>query len=103
MEFSLTEWWVPAAAIGILGIYLFRSALQEARLPLPAAAGLPANESAGSDAPESTPAEAAPAAKAVSSSKASSRKSGFIMRTAWIWGSLLIGAGAQAYLTYMAG
>lgn len=91
MEVDITQWWVPAVTMLVLGTYVFISGLREYRMPMPVAPAPEAKEDEG--AAEST-AQAAVAAPA---------KRGFLFRTSWIWGSVLIGAGAQAYLTYIAG
>lgn len=83
MEVDFTQWWVPASAMVVLGMYVFYSGFQEYRLPTPVA---PAETSEIFD--EATPAVS------------STRKRGFLMRTSWIWGSVLIGAAAQVYLSF---
>ncbi|PCJ71299.1 MAG: hypothetical protein COA62_01420 [Rhodobiaceae bacterium] len=83
MEVDFTQWWVPAVTMIVLGTYVFMSALRESRLPMPAV---------------STEVEDA-ASKAGSSSKANKR--GFLFRTSWIWGSVLVGVAAQVYLSYI--
>ncbi len=85
MEVDFTQWWVPAVTMVVLGTYVFYSGFQESRMPMPVASPEPAEGE-----PEAT--EAAPKA----------HKRGFIMRTSWIWGSVLIGAAAQAYLSFIA-
>ncbi len=85
MEIDITQWWVPAVTMMVLGAYVFLSAVREARLPMPVAAEA-----------EVTVSEAV-----VTASKPARR--GFLARTSWIWGSVLVGAVAQAYLSYVAG
>ncbi len=83
MAIDFTQWWVPATIMLVLGTGIFIAGLREYRMPMPAAPA-PA---------EVEEASAAPAAK---------QKSGFLFRTSWIWGSILVGAAAQAYLSYVA-
>jgi len=88
MEIDFTQWWVPAVTMVVLGTYVFISGLREYRLPMPVAA-----------APVETEEGAAETASVAAKTTA---KRGFLARTSWIWGSVLIGAGAQAYLSYIA-
>ena len=98
MEFDLTQWWVPAAAMALLLTYILRSFVSEYRMPKPAlpmgAAG-PVEEEAGSGSAEAgSPSEPR---------KGKGRKKrGFLKRTSWIWGSVLIGAAGQIYLSHIA-
>ena len=99
MEFDFTAWWVPATAILVLGSFIILSAVREARLPpLPAASAPAATAEAG----DGSSGEAAPSGKKDAKAEPQEKGRGFLVRTSWIWGSLLIGAGAQAYLTYVA-
>jgi hypothetical protein len=86
MAIDFTQWWVPAVIMLVLGTGIFIAGLREYRMPMPAA---PAPAEADADTVE---ASAAPA----------KQKSGFLMRTSWLWGSVLVGAGAQAYLSFIA-
>lgn len=89
MEVDFTQWWVPAVTMIVLGVYVFYSGFQEYRMPAPVKAA--AGEGGDEAAAESSP---APARKA---------KRGFLFRTSWLWGSVLIGAAAQVYLSLMGG
>jgi hypothetical protein len=88
MEVDFTQWWVPAVTMVVLGTYVFYSGFQESRMPIPAA-----------KTEEEVAAETATAEEA---SKSTPAKRGILARTSWIWGSVLIGAAAQAYLSYVA-
>lgn len=86
MEVDFTQWWVPAITMVVLGTYVFFSGFREYRMPMPVA-----------------PAETTEAsAEETSSASNEKSKRGFLMRTSWIWGSVLIGAAAQAYLSFIA-
>jgi len=80
MEVDFTQWWVPAVTMIVLGTYVFMSALRESRLPMPTVSAKV--EDTGS------------AGKA--------KKRGFLFRTSWIWGSVLVGVATQSYLSYIA-
>jgi hypothetical protein len=86
MAIDFTQWWVPAVIMLVLGTGIFIAGLREYRMPMPAAP-VPAEADA-----ETVEASAAPA----------KQKSGFLVRTSWLWGSVLVGAGAQAYLSFIA-
>lgn len=87
MVIDFTQWWVPAIIMLVLGTGIFIAGLREYRMPAPVA---PAPEEF-----EETTAEGAatPPAK---------EKSGILFRTSWIWGSVLLGAAAQVYLSFIA-
>ncbi len=87
MAIDFTQWWVPAIIMLILGTGIFIAGLREYRMPAPVAPAPAEVEEASADA------ASAPARK---------QKSGFLVRTSWIWGSVLVGAAAQAYLSYIA-
>ncbi|AWZ00543.1 hypothetical protein RHODOSMS8_00993 [Rhodobiaceae bacterium] len=87
MAIDFTQWWVPAIIMLILGTGIFIAGLREYRMPAPVAPAPAEMEEASTDA------AAVPAGK---------QKSGFLVRTSWIWGSVLVGAAAQAYLSYIA-
>lgn len=87
MAIDFTQWWVPAIIMLVLGTGIFIAGLREYRMPAPVA---PA------------PAEAEEASAETAASPAPKQKSGFLFRTSWIWGSVLVGAAAQAYLSYVA-
>jgi len=84
MEVDFTQWWVPAVTMIVLGTYVFMSALRESRLPMPTVSAEVADT----------------ASEAGSTGKANKR--GFLVRTSWIWGSVLVGVAAQSYLSYIA-
>lgn len=88
MEVDFTQWWVPAVTMVVLGTYVFFSGLSEARMPMPAK-------------PVPSETAAAPEGEAVVHVEEKTKR-GFLFRTSWIWGSVLIGAAAQAYLSYLA-
>ena len=48
------------------------------------------------------PAETEEASAEAAVAPTAKQKSGFLIRTSWIWGSVLVGAAAQAYLSYVA-
>ncbi len=87
MGIDFTQWWVPAIIMLVLGTGIFIAGLREYRMPMPVAPTPAETEEANADA------SAAPSAK---------QKNGFLFRTSWIWGSVLIGAAAQGYLSYVA-
>lgn len=87
MAIDFTQWWVPAIIMLVLGTGIFIAGLREYRMPAPVA-----------PTPEETEEVSAEAA----STAAPKQKSGFLVRTSWIWGSVLVGAAAQAYLSYVA-
>jgi len=87
MAIDFTQWWVPAIIMLVLGTGIFIAGLREYRMPAPVT---PA------------PAETEEANAAAASAPAAKQKSGFLVRTSWIWGSVLVGAAAQAYLSYVA-
>ncbi|MEQ9518713.1 MAG: hypothetical protein RLN89_04660 [Parvibaculum sp.] len=95
MEVDFTNWWVPAVTMVILGTYVFFSGFNEARMPMPVAPA-PREADAHAEGGEAAPVAAAPIH---ADEKA---KRGFLFRTSWIWGSVLVGAVAQAYLSYLA-
>lgn len=86
MEVDFTQWWVPAVTMVVLGAYVLVSALRESRLPMLVVAEIEVTDTASE-----------------ASSADSSNKRGFLFRTSWIWGSVLVGVAAQAYLSYIAG
>ncbi len=86
MAIDITQWWVPAVIMLILGTGIFVAGLREYRMPMPVAP-------APSDAEAETVEASAAPAKA---------KRGILKRTSWLWGSLLVGAAAQAYLSFVA-
>ncbi len=96
MEVDFTQWWVPAVTMVVLGTYVIFSGLSEARMPMPVKP-VPSEAEA---APEGEAVAAAPAAAVAHVEEKAKR--GFLFRTSWIWGSVLIGAAAQAYLSYLA-
>ncbi len=87
MAIDFTQWWVPAIIMLVLGTGIFIAGLREYRMPMPAA---PAPEEVQEASAE---AAAAPAEK---------ERRSFLVRTSWIWGSVLIGAAAQSYLSFVA-
>ncbi|WOF73826.1 hypothetical protein QMT40_001462 [Parvibaculaceae bacterium PLY_AMNH_Bact1] len=87
MAIDFTQWWVPAIIMLVLGTGIFIAGLREYRMPAPVAPAPAETEDAGSEP---------------SASAAAKQKSGFLVRTSWIWGSVLVGAAAQAYLSYVA-
>ncbi|MCE7997845.1 MAG: hypothetical protein HEP70_03185 [Rhodobiaceae bacterium] len=87
MAIDFTQWWVPAIIMLFLGTGIFIAGLREYRMPAPVAPAPVETEEASAETPP------APEAK---------QKSGFLFRTSWIWGSVLVGAAAQAYLSYVA-
>jgi len=89
MEVDFTQWWVPAVTMVVLGTYVFISGLREYRLPMPVVTAPPEAEEASAET------------ASVASAKTAAKR-GFLARTSWIWGSVLIGAAAQAYLSYIA-
>ena len=96
MEVDFTQWWVPAVTMVILGTYVFFSGLSEARMPMPVAPAPSETETSGEAGSND-----ASVGAAVASVEAKGKR-GFLFRTSWIWGSILVGAAAQAYLTYLA-
>lgn len=97
MEFDLTQWWVPAAAMALLLTYILRSFVSEYRMPkpaLPMGAAVPVEETGGGTA------EAGASPEPLK--KRGRKKRGFFKRTSWIWGSVLIGAAGQIYLSHIA-
>jgi len=86
MAIDITQWWVPAVIMLVLGTGIFIAGFREARMPMPAA-----------PVPSESDAETVEA-----SSAAAKQKGSFLVRTSWLWGSLLVGAGAQAYLSFIA-
>ena len=99
MEFDITQWWVPAVAMLLLGLYIARSFISEYRLPEPAAPV--ASRSLNDPVPAAAEGGGAPEEDAPAEKK--KKKRGLLFRTSWIWGSLLIGALAQLYLEYFSG
>ena len=99
MEFDVTQSWVPAAILSVLGAWIFLAALLEMRRPLEVAV-----ESDGSEGNEMVEDSAtAPAAVVlVEAAPVVKKKRSFLLRTSWFWGSLLIGALAQLYFTHIA-
>lgn len=115
MEFDVTQWWVPAAVLSVLCVWIVLAALLEMRKPLEIAvksngsegveksedsseANAPVEEKADAPQPDSTKAVAAKPEPTPTVKK----KRGFLFRTSWFWGSLLIGALAQLYLNHIA-
>ncbi len=115
MEFDVTQWWVPAAVLSVLCVWIVLAALLEMRKPLEIAvksngsegveksedsseANAPAEAKADAPQPDSTKAVAAKPEPTPTVKK----KRGFLFRTSWFWGSLLIGALAQLYLNHIA-
>ena len=98
MELDVTQWWVPAGVLSVLGVWIVLAALLEMRKPLEVA--VEGDGSEGSETSEGSTggvepvaAEAAPVVK---------KRRSFLFRTSWFWGSLLIGALAQLYLSHIA-
>ena len=98
MEFDVTQSWVPAAVLSVLCTWIVLAALLEMRKPLEVAVESDGSEgsvtsegSAGATEPVAS--EAAPTVK---------KRRSFLFRTSWFWGSLLIGALAQLYLSHIA-
>jgi hypothetical protein len=87
MAIDFTQWWVPAIIMLVLGTGIFIAGLREYRMPAPVA---PA------------PADVEEASAETAAASPPKQKSGFLVRTSWIWGSVLVGAAAQAYLSYVA-
>ncbi|MBL4864140.1 MAG: hypothetical protein JKY63_04525 [Rhodobiaceae bacterium] len=81
MEVDFTQWWVPAVTMIVLGTYVFMSALRESRLPMPTVSAEVEESETGS--------------------AGTANKRGFLFRTSWIWGSVLVGVAAQVYLSYI--
>ena len=96
MEFDVTQSWVPAAVLSILCTWIVLAALLEMRKPLEVAVesdGSEGSETSEGSAVDPVAAEAAPVVK---------KRRSFLLRTSWFWGSLLIGALAQLYLSHIA-
>lgn len=104
MEFNLTEWWVPAIAMMVLGLYIARSFITEYRLPAPETpVATRSLSSAAADAAESDAAQESGSEESGGKKAKAKKKRSFLWRTSWLWGPLLIGAAAQIYLTHIAG
>lgn len=98
MEFDVTQPWVPAAVLSVLCIWIVLAALLEMRKPLEVA--VDSDSSEGSKTSEGSTGAVEPvAAKA---SPVVKKRRSFLFRTSWFWGSLLIGALAQLYLSHIA-
>jgi hypothetical protein len=110
MEFDVTQWWVPAAVLSVLCVWIVLAALLEMRKPLEVAVesngseGVEKSEdSSEANAPVEAKADAtqSDAAKPEPAPTAKKKRS-FLFRTSWFWGPLLIGALAQLYLNHIA-
>lgn len=86
MAIDITQWWVPAVIMLVLGTGIFIAGMREYRMPMPVA------PAPSEDETETVEVAAAP----------SKPKGSFLVRTSWLWGSVLVGAGAQAYLSFIA-
>ncbi len=84
MAIDITQWWVPAIIMLVLGTGIFIAGLREYRMPMPAAQAPEEVEEVSAEAP------------------VEKQRRGFLVRTSWIWGSVLIGAAAQFYLSFVA-
>lgn len=104
MEFNLTEWWVPAIAMMVLGLYIARSFITEYRLPMPETpVATRSLSSAAAGAAEHNAGEESGSEESGGKKSKPKKKRSILWRTSWLWGPLLIGAAAQLYLTHVAG
>lgn len=100
MELDVTQWWVPAAVLGVLGMWIVLAALFERRHPLDVA--VESDGSEGNETSEDSTGIVEPVAAEPEAAPVVQKRRSFLFRTSWFWGALLIGVLVQLYLSHIA-